>query len=87
MYTHFYQNSIIIFIISLILLSLIFYIFKIGYTIKIVDGKIIKSFSIIYPLAISLIVWVIWHFVLYPPNSSDHDDYHVPQKINMELWK
>ena len=45
-----------------------FYLFQISYTTEISsDGRIIKKFSWKYPLAISLIVWIFWHFYLYPP--------------------
>ncbi len=68
MYTSIYQNSYVILIISFILLSLICYFFEIGYTTKINnDGNITKKFSWKYPLAISLIIWIFWHFYLYPP--------------------
>ena len=54
-------------IITFILLSAIFYIFGIGYTTDLQNGKIIRKFSWKYPLAITLIVWLFWHFYLYPP--------------------
>lgn len=70
MYTHIYQNSYVIMILSFVLLSLIFYVFKIGYnTIILPNGKVIKKFSWKYPLAISLIIWVFWYFYLYPPTN------------------
>ncbi len=70
MYTHIYQNSYVILIISFILLSLIFYVFEIGYSTSVLpDGKVVKKFSWKYPLAISLIIWLFWYFYLYPPES------------------
>jgi hypothetical protein len=68
MYTRIYQNSYVVLIITFILLLVIFYIFEIGYSTVITPtGKVVKKFNWMYPLAISLIVWVIWHFFLYPP--------------------
>ena len=68
MYTRIYQNSYVVLIITFIMLCVIFYLFQIGYATKILpNGKIVKKFSWKYPLAISLIVWVFWHFYLYPP--------------------
>lgn len=67
MYTSMYQNSYVILIITFIMLSIIFYLFEIGYNKEIIDGKINRKFSWKYPLAISLIVWVFCHFYLYPP--------------------
>ena len=65
------KNSFIVLLISFVLLCLIFYLFKIGYTKQFINGKIVKKFSWKYPLAISLIIWLIWHFYLYPPPPSD----------------
>jgi hypothetical protein len=68
MYTRIYQNSYIVLIITFIILCIIFYFFEIGSTAEIMsDGKIVRKFSWKYPLAISLVVWVFWHFYLYPP--------------------
>lgn len=67
MYTSIYQNSYVILIISFIALSLVCYMFELGYTSTIQDGTVVKKFSWKYPLAISLIIWLFWHFYLYPP--------------------
>ncbi|BCS83136.1 hypothetical protein QLL95_gp0987 [Cotonvirus japonicus] len=69
MYTSIYQNSYVAFIVTFIVLCIIFYFFKIGYTTTISNGNITKKFSWKYPLAISLIVWVVWYFWLYPPSN------------------
>lgn len=72
MYTKIYQNSYVIFIFTFIILCIIFYVLEIGYVTHITpNGKINKKFSWKYPLAISLIVWLIWHFYLYPPPSNN----------------
>lgn len=70
MYTSIYQNSYIVLVISFILLSVICYIFQFGYTTEIINGKVKKKFSWKYPLAISLIIWVFWHFYLYPSTEN-----------------
>jgi len=47
------------------------YLFKWGYTSQVQkDGSVIKKFSWKYPLAIALVVWVIWYFYLYPPQQQ-----------------
>lgn len=70
MYTHIYQNSYVVLIVSFILLCVIFYIFEIGYTTNILPtGRVVKKFSWKYPLAISLIIWIFWYFYLYPPEN------------------
>lgn len=70
-YTSIYQNSYVVAIIVFIILVALFYIFEIGFTTEIKDGKIIKHFSFKYPLAISLIVWLFWYFYMYPPIDND----------------
>lgn len=65
-----FQNSYVILFITFVVLCLIFYFFEIGYTEEIENGKIVKQFSWKYPLAISLLVWIVWHFYLYPPEEE-----------------
>ena len=68
---HIFRNSYIILIIAFIVLCIIFYLFQIGYTTAIdSNGNVVKKFSWKYPLAISLILWVVWHFYLYPPEDE-----------------
>ena len=88
MHTHIYQNSFVILIIAFILLCVIFYIFQIGYNTEILpNGKINKKFSWKYPLAISLIIWVFWHFYLFPsPEKTDliasDDVFSTPKSVS-----
>lgn len=70
MYTSIFQNSYVVLILSFIGLSVLFYFLEIGYNIELQNGKVVKKFSWKYPLSISLIVWVVWHFFLYPPPSQ-----------------
>ena len=99
MYKHIYQNSYIVAIITFVILCVIFYFLQIGYSNKIANGKVIKKFSWKYPLAITLMVWLIWHFYLYPPIKLPHntksDTYQTSfirsekladQKIIMNNW-
>lgn len=93
-----FKNSYVIFIISFIIFSIIFYLFNIGYTDQIKDGVIVKRFSWKYPLAISLIIWLIWYFYLFPPKKNNkqitmNDNnattclrYNNIQKINLNNW-
>lgn len=61
------QNSYVILAISFVTLCIVFYIGEWGYEVKVVNGRPVKRFSWKYPLAISLIIWVVWHFYVYPP--------------------
>lgn len=63
------RNSYVILIITFIAVSVICYIFGWGYSTEVNDGKVVKKWSWKYPLAIALIVWVIWHFYIYPPQE------------------
>lgn len=99
MYTHIYQNSYVVAVICFILLCAIFYFLQIGYSTSTVNGKVVKKFSWKYPLAISLVIWVIWHFYLYPPadvngtSETSTDKVYIPktnkvmeQKFDMRNW-
>lgn len=66
-----FKNSYIILAISFIVLSILCYMLRIGYTTSVdSSGKVTKKFSWKYPLAISLVIWIIWHFWLYPPKDE-----------------
>ena len=90
MYTKIYQNSYIVLIITFVLLSIFCYLFEIGSVTQVQNGKVVKKFSWKYPLSISLIVWVVWYFFLFPPpeelkqnipsDYSGTDVNNVPQK-------
>lgn len=64
------KNSYVIFVLSFIILCIIFYLLGIGYGKEIKNGKVVKKFSWKYPLAIALLIWVFWHFYLYPPANE-----------------
>ena len=71
MWSCIFKNSYVILLITIIVLSAIFYVFEIGWTTNMTeDGTVEKSFSWKYPVAIGLIIWVVWHFYLFPENSN-----------------
>lgn len=62
-----WKNSYFVAICSLVILLILFYVFKIGYTYtKTPDGKVVGTYNWAYPVAISLVIWVIWNFWLFP---------------------
>ena len=69
-HTSMFQNSYVALFVSLVILSILFYLFEIGFTTTIQNGKVVKKFNWKYPLAISLIIWLIWHYYLYPIKSE-----------------
>jgi hypothetical protein len=63
-----FKNSYVIFFITFIMLCVIFYVFEWGYTVQVDNqNRVIKKFSWKYPLAFSLLIWIVWHFYVYPP--------------------
>lgn len=65
-----FRNSYVVFILTFIILYALFYLFGIGYRTEIIDDRPVIKLSWRYPLGLALIVWVFWHFYLYPtPNS------------------
>ena len=85
MRTSIYQNSYIVLIITFVMFCLIFYVFRIGYSTEIKNEKIVRKFSWKYPLAISLIVWLLWHFVLYPSDKNTITHNKVEYSRNIEI--
>jgi hypothetical protein len=69
-YAHIYQNSYIVAITLFIILLVLFYIFEIGSRKEIVDGEVKTKLNWQWPLAISLVVWLLWHFYLFPPEGT-----------------
>lgn len=61
-----FKNSYIMAIFSFVILYIIFYLSGIGYTITYKDDREIKVMSYKYPLILSLIIWMTWHFILFP---------------------
>ncbi|CAH6420185.1 Hypothetical protein MVR_LOCUS58 [uncultured virus] len=69
------KNSFVVMIIAFLVLSAAFYVFGIGFTTSIEpDGQINRRFSYKYPLAIALIIWLLWYFVLFPPQCVSESD-------------
>lgn len=67
-----YQNSYIIALISFIVLCVVFYLFQIGTTVTLENGRVEKKINWKYPLAISLVIWLFWHFYMYPPPDQEN---------------
>ena len=69
-YNRLYQNSFVAAIFAFLLLLGIFFVFDICPSVTIgTDGKINHTVNWKYPLAISIFVFVIWYFIIYPPES------------------
>ncbi len=94
-----FENSYIVSIIVFIVLYILFYFSGIGFTKTMVNGKPVEKYGWKYPLAGALIVWVVWHYYLYPvpddtPNVTNTDTQPVSiqrmqqsvPRINMVTW-
>jgi hypothetical protein len=95
-----FKNSYVIFILSLLILSGLFYLLGIGFNYETDEnGKIVKTFTFYYPLAFALIIWVLVHFFIYPQDEdtikqeaalSGGDSSYIRtvqgQRINMAHW-
>jgi predicted RND superfamily exporter protein len=93
-----FENSYVVALITFILLIAIFYVFKIGYKLEYQYDpnqddlsrdnqknnklKPIYKFSIRYPLAIALMVWIYWHFFLFPTEDTNIIN-QIKQKTNI----
>lgn len=87
------KNSYIVAILVFIILCIIFYVFDIGSKTVVIDNKNVKKFSWKYPLALALIVWLIWYFYLFPPSNKittnmnkQLSDQKIYSRINMDNW-
>jgi len=60
------KNSFIMAILVFISSYFFFYLFGIGYETQIINGRAVRRMSWKYPLALALLVWMIWYFYLYP---------------------
>jgi hypothetical protein len=65
------KNSYVVGILSFISLYITFYLLGIGYETEKVNGRVIKKMSYRYPLILALIIWLAWHFMIYPHPSVE----------------
>ena len=79
------KNSYVILIISFVVLSAIFYLLGIGHSISYESGVPTKKYGWKYPLAVSLVVWAIVHFYIYPSNNINHTQNESPISLTPEV--
>lgn len=61
-----FRNSYVVFIISFVLFYTLFYLLGIGLITEYENDKPVVKMGWRYPLALSIFVWIIWHFYVYP---------------------
>jgi hypothetical protein len=71
MYLDLIKNSYVAAIVAFVIAWVMLYLIDIGTDIKISNGKKTKVMGWKYPLAIALIVWLIWYFFLFPQKESN----------------
>ena len=83
-----FENSYFVALITFIALTVFFYIFDIGFTTQVINGKKEKVYTYRYQIAIALVVWLIWQFWLYPstvePVAAKQIGGH---DLNLEMWR
>lgn len=94
-YSSLYQNSFVAAIVAFLALLVIFFVFDIAPTVKIVNGQVKHTVNWKYPLAISILVFLLWYFLLFPPEAikPTFPSKEVPQPkspqgqvIDMKTW-
>ena len=88
-----FRNSYVMAALIFVVLCVIFYMFEIGSSVSLENGKAEQKFSWKYPLALSLISWVILHIYVVPPKKEKQSIYNTQsnsnadtQKINAKNW-
>ena len=86
-----FKNSYVVFILTFIVLYILFYLLGIGYVTEVEYDKSYQPHLVLkpswkYPLALALIVWVFWHFYMYPAADIklahiNQDDMYSEKKI------
>jgi hypothetical protein len=61
-----FKNSFFVAFLTFIISYVLFYLAGIGYEITVINGKQVRQMSIKYPLAFSMIIWLLWQFYLFP---------------------
>lgn len=82
---HIYENSFVILVISFIILCILFYVFDVRTKYKINEkGEITRTLNWKDPLVLSLAIFVLWYFVIYPPAKQPKPSLLSPvAQINM----
>lgn len=77
-----FQNSYIIFALSFCLIYTTFYLFGIGYVTTYEGDKPVIKMGWKYPLGLSIIVWVFWHYCMYPSEDYLNEGYAKPRRAS-----
>lgn len=61
-----YKNSYLAAVVAFIIVTILIYVFKVGYLYEIKDGQVTKRINWKIPVIWALLIWLLWYFVLYP---------------------
>lgn len=93
MVKHLYENSYVVAIVTFVILLILCYVFDIGTQYRVNDkNQLQKSFNWKYPLALSLLVWVSWHFFVFPQSKDEPSTLSImknnlnAQKMFVNTW-
>lgn len=87
-----FKNSYVMLLLTFLITYMSFYLLGIGFKTKVKDGKVKKHFSWEYPAAVSLTIWLVWHYYLFPfeehkPKIETDDLLKIKKpKIIMDNW-
>lgn len=88
--SHILKNPYVVFVITFIVLYLVFYFLGIGTYVQVEDGKKVVKTGWKYPLALALMAWAVFNFYLYPeeitfPDITEKATPNVPPAPNVDL--
>jgi hypothetical protein len=66
MYGWIYKNSFIMTILFFILICVIFFVLRIGYTVEITDKTLSEKFNFSIPVALTLLFFIVYHYFVLP---------------------
>lgn len=91
-YSSLYQNSFVAAIFAFLISIIIFFVFDIAPTIKVKNGQIKHYVNWKYPLIIAILVFLIWYFIIFPPEiikptlKKESPVKNEKQIMNMSNW-
>lgn len=81
-----FKNSYVVSVLFFTVFCLFCYIFKFCYSFKYENRKIVQNLNFKYPIAFTLIIWLIWNFLLFPNSDAWISDNNEQYKTNLKKF-